>query len=559
MSIRTKLILLGFVSVFSLFAVAVAGYYGLNTTRDALSLIVEDNLPSVRSLLQASEAQTDIVRTGLRISVYENDDSSTARKEIAESNTEHDEAWKTADTVLTEYFAVPIPPEITDLKPLQDKFKTAWDEWKKHVVVWEKIIGKINELPAGSGAATRRDVFLQFNDAFLEQRPSFVVAQKALRELIVHEEKRAKDNGAAAEKSARAMITALTIVSLVAFLILVALCISVFRAVMIPLEQTRKTMAEIIAYRDFTRRVPINSNDEIGLMVKDFNNLINILQKSITEIQTSMTEVRTAVESLSAAAQHVADSSSNQSSSTSAMAASIEEMTVSISTVSNSADDAQAIAHEAGEISDQGGGIIEKTVSEMGVIAQTVAQASQVIQTLGNESQQISSVVQVIKEVADQTNLLALNAAIEAARAGEQGRGFAVVADEVRKLAERTAQSTGDISTMIGKIQVSAREAVEEMERVVQQVGAGQTLAQDAGKHIQTIREEAGKVSDAVTEISNALKEQSQASQDIARHVESIARMTDGNNAAAEETAAGAQQLDQLSQNVNQIVSQFKV
>ncbi|GHU17945.1 hypothetical protein FACS189475_02600 [Betaproteobacteria bacterium] len=183
--------------------------------------------------------------------------------------------------------------------------------------------------------------------------------------------------------------------------------------------------------------------------------------------------MRAAVESLSTAAQQVAASSANQSSSTSAMAASIEEMTVSISTVSNSATDAQAVAHEAGEISDQGGGIIGQTVSEMGVIAQTVAQASQVIQTLGSESQQISSVVQVIKEVADQTNLLALNAAIEAARAGEQGRGFAVVADEVRKLAERTAQSTGDISTMIGKIQVSAREAVEEMEQVVQQVGSG--------------------------------------------------------------------------------------
>ena len=195
----------------------------------------------------------------------------------------------------------------------------------------------------------------------------------------------------------------------------------------------------------------------------------------------------------------------------------------------------------------------------MDTISETVAKASEVIKALGEESQQISSVVQVIKEVADQTNLLALNAAIEAARAGEQGRGFAVVADEVRKLAERTAQSTGDISAMIGKIQVSATEAVEEMDLVVQQVEAGQSSAQEAGELIRHIHAEAQNVSAAVTGISNALREQSQASQDVARHVESIAQMTDENNAAAEETASGSKLLSKLAQEMAAVVAQFKI
>jgi len=134
-----------------------------------------------------------------------------------------------------------------------------------------------------------------------------------------------------------------------------------------------------------------------------------------------------------------------------------------------------------------------------------------------------------------------------------------VVADEVRKLAERTTQSTADISAMIGKIQGTAKGAVDEMDHVVKQVESGQMLAQEAGERMISIREKARKVSDAITEISNALKEQSQASQEISRHVESIAQMTDENNAAAEETASAAVRLEELSSSVKKNVAQFRV
>ncbi|MDR2679120.1 MAG: methyl-accepting chemotaxis protein, partial [Zoogloeaceae bacterium] len=192
-------------------------------------------------------------------------------------------------------------------------------------------------------------------------------------------------------------------------------------------------------------------------------------------------------------------------------------------------------------------------------IAASVGDASRVITELGEASKQISDVVQVIKEVADQTNLLALNAAIEAARAGEQGRGFAVVADEVRKLAERTAQSTVDIGTMIGKIQASANDAVTEMEKVVGQVSVGKELAESAGVVMASVREDADRVSNAVTEISSALKEQSQASQEIAKHVESIAQMTDENNAAASETSSNAHHLQEIAQKAGKAVEVFRI
>ncbi|GHT86078.1 chemotaxis transducer [Betaproteobacteria bacterium] len=559
MSISAKLVLLAIISVVALFVVAISGYVGLNTSTNTLTAIVDDNLPSVRTLLQADEAQTNIMQTGLRISIYESDYSGASQEEIRAAIAEQEAGWISLDTAINEYLAVPIDAaNAAELQALQDKFKVAWGQWKQNVKAWEAVIRKIGELPAGQVAA-RQQLFEQYKQTYLTQRPGYVVAEKALEALTAYEEERARRDGATAKKSAHASIAVLVIVSLLSLVILVGLCISVFRAVMIPLNLTRHTIEHITASSDLTQRVDIGSTDEIGQLVNSFNTLVARLRDTLTNIRGNVEGVLTTASSLATAASQVAASSASQSSATSAMAAAVEEMTVSIGTVSNSADEAQALAQDAGSNSTAGGKIISRTATGMGDIATTVGNASDVIHALGEESKQITSVVRVIKEVADQTNLLALNAAIEAARAGEQGRGFAVVADEVRKLAERTAQSTLDISAMVGKIQVSAAEAVENMAHVVKQVEEGRILASNAGDCIASIQDGASRVSLAVTEISNALREQSNASQDIAKHVESIAQMTDENNAAAEETSSNARQLDALAQTVGAAIAQFKL
>ncbi|MCX8144797.1 MAG: methyl-accepting chemotaxis protein [Azovibrio sp.] len=559
MSIKAKLLTLIGAGIVSLLLVGGAGTLGMRATGAALHEAVEIRLPSLEYLLIASEAQTDVVRAGLQAGIWETNYSAQARQEFARTVEIYQAAWKRAEDALASYRQIPPPDaEVSALRPMREAFEKEWAAWKQQNQAWGAIMSQLAALPEGD-QARQKELFSQFYAGYFAQRDAFRSSEQKLQALIDYEENKARASGAAATQTSANMTWVQQGAFVAGLAVLLIVGISVFRAVIGPLELTRRTMADIAEQRDFTRRVPIQSKDEIGHMVQGFNRLIERLQASMQDIQARMAGVRSAVESLSTAAQQVAASSANQSGSTSAMAASIEQMTVSISTVSSSAGDAQNMARQAGEISDQGGRIIERTVTEMGAIAQAVAQASQVIRSLGEESQQISSIVQVIKEIAEQTNLLALNAAIEAARAGEQGRGFAVVADEVRKLAERTAQSTGDIGNMIGKMQVSASEAVAEMERVVRQVESGQGLAQEAGERIQAIRAEAGRVAEAVTEISNALKEQSQASQDIARHVESIAQMTDENNAAAEETAASATRLDQLAQEVSQTVAQFKV
>jgi methyl-accepting chemotaxis protein len=431
-----------------------------------------------------------------------------------------------------------------------------WSQWYAHD---QDYLQRLEQVLGNPSPDAMREVYVHVMDRNLQRRDLTVKLSEGISDLIDIDLKQAEEGARAAEQNTRTFIVTLTVVIVLAVVILGFLTLSINGSVIKPVEKARDILVHIAAEQNLQLRVGYRSRDEIGQMVGAVDDMMDKLQHSLTTIQGKMQDINGAVESLATGAQQVATSSQHQSSSTSAMAASVEEMTVSISTVSGSADEAQAVAREAGTIADEGGTIIEQTVAEMGHIAATVAQASEVIGALGKESERISSVVQVIKEVADQTNLLALNAAIEAARAGEQGRGFAVVADEVRKLAERTTQSTSDISGMVGTIQASAREAVSEMERVVKQVESGQALAQDAGVRIMGIREGANKVSSAVAEISNALKEQSAASQDIARHVESVAQMTDENSAAAAETADGSQRLGQLAKDINDTVGQFKV
>jgi methyl-accepting chemotaxis protein len=279
----------------------------------------------------------------------------------------------------------------------------------------------------------------------------------------------------------------------------------------------------------------------------------------VGELQRNAEGVTAAAQALSASSDQVAAATARQSEAASAMAAAVEEMTVSINHVADGAREAHHVTAEADTLSQEGCSVIESTVAEMKQISKTVVDAAATIQAMGSSSQRISGIVQVIKDVAEQTNLLALNAAIEAARAGEQGRGFAVVADEVRKLAERTAQATSEIGGMIGEVQSSAQAAVGTMQQAVARVEDGVSLARRASESMLGISGGAQRVVAAVNEISNALKEQSVASNDIAANVEKIAQMSEENSAAARESAETALQLEKLAADTRQAVAAFRV
>ena len=313
-----------------------------------------------------------------------------------------------------------------------------------------------------------------------------------------------------------------------------------------------------LASGDLTAHIDLKARDELRFVAGSFNEMASAMRELIGSIKDNSDHVADSARNLVASSGQIHVASQCQSDAASSMAAAVEEMTVGIENIARNAGEADMLAKHSGDLSRQGGEIVASVVAEISAIADSEAMSARTIEELGERSGQISAIVGVIGDIAAQTNLLALNAAIEAARAGEQGRGFAVVADEVRKLAERTANSTKEISEMVQAIQHGTRGAVEGMEQGVVRVNEGVLRAQRAGEAMGSIREAASQVLSTVAEISHALREQSVASAEIAKQVTMIARMAEENGTAVGSNHQTASRLGDLANTLLGNVSRFK-
>ena len=358
--------------------------------------------------------------------------------------------------------------------------------------------------------------------------------------------------------AAQGKTTAL-ITIVIALLVVGTIGITLAREIRFRMTRFRDTISNVNKSLDFTARLSISRMDELGSSADAFNKLLDRLQDNLKSIASGAHSVASAAHAMATTANEVATASHQQSEAASNMAATVEQMTVSINHVADRSQEANRLSSESGQLAASGEAVIGQTANDIHDIAATVDQAAELIHGLEQHSQQISNVVQVIKEIADQTNLLALNAAIEAARAGEQGRGFAVVADEVRKLAERTSMSTQEIATTIGTMRSGAANAVSSMQGVVAKVAQGVERAHQANDSIKQIGESSRNAVGMVEEIAEAIREQGSATNNIATQVERIAQMSEESSAAAGSSAESARELDRLATDMGHIVSAYRL
>ena len=315
--------------------------------------------------------------------------------------------------------------------------------------------------------------------------------------------------------------------------------------------------AKRIADNDLTVVVePKSDKDALGqsfrTMVMNLTSMIRQLAENATQLVTTANQIATSSEEMSRGSQDQAEQVNQVS-------AAIEQMTSTILESSKSAGEATDVSRGASDTATSGGQIVSDTIHGMQKIASVVRESAQSIGKLAKSADQIGKITAVIDDIADQTNLLALNAAIEAARAGEQGRGFAVVADEVRRLADRTSKATSEINEMIKGIQEQTSEAVQSMETGIQEVDRGRELADRAGNSLNQIVTMSQRVMDMIQQIATASEEKSTAAEQISKTIEHVSAVTRETAGGAEQSAAAAEQLNRQAENLQSMVARFKL
>jgi len=318
--------------------------------------------------------------------------------------------------------------------------------------------------------------------------------------------------------------------------------------------------AHAIASGDLsTAELQISSHDEIGQLAGSVNEMQKRLAETLQSVGATAEHVASASEEISASATQTANGSETQKDQVHQVATAMQEMSATVHEVSENCNKAAESAHQTAKTAREGGLIVEDTLVHMRSIAGSVRETAQKVQELGSRSDQIGKIVGVIDDIADQTNLLALNAAIEAARAGEQGRGFAVVADEVRKLAERTTKATKEIAEMIQSVQTETRGAVEKMQSGTQQVEKGVEVTAKAGESLKQIIGQAEHVGEMVTHIATAANEQSSATEQVNNNMDQISKLVAESAEGSQQSAKACEQLSSLAFELQNLVSRFKL
>ncbi len=537
LSLRGKLVLNGLVSG-GIFVAAIIVCYVQIGRIEAYSRDIADNwLPSIQ---QGAEINDFRLRYRIRGLEYLLASSGTKRDEVEKSLAELDGGLVKTFEAYQAYVSD------DEEKRLHNAIGAAITNYREAV---RKGIGQVK--------AGDTDAIATLPDR--EWTPAAGAVRDAIKALVAYNQSNS-DKASAASGAAVAEAKTVAIVALVVGTLAAFGCAIIFsRLIGTRLSQVVSAAASIADGNLADSSLPPADRDEVGLLVGATRDMRAALHATISQTRKDSDEIRTSAQELSNGLELMEQNISMASSAAASIAASVEELTVSISHVAENTGDASRLASDSDRQAREGRETVTRLVEEINRVSTVVTGASERIAGLQAESEKISNIVQVIRDIAEQTNLLALNAAIEAARAGEHGRGFAVVADEVRKLSERTSQSTGEITTMVAAIQDSTRQVVSSIGEGVSAASNSVDHARHAGETIASLQEIARRVSELVSDVDHALHEQTTASSVVAKGLEEIASEAEKARTITAGAARSAQMLSNVAGDMQKAVGRFRL
>jgi methyl-accepting chemotaxis protein len=423
-------------------------------------------------------------------------------------------------------------------------------------LVQGKKLAEMERSAVAAGNTQARAEALKF--ALESVGPLYAKPAQAVNDLVRYNIESEKKTYLAAEAAYQSSFAIMIAVLLGIMAFATAAGIFIANSIRGPLKRIFDTLA-LFAAGDLTARSEITTRDEMGMLALEINLMGKNLQSTIAEVAQQSVQVATTASQLYATAEQMATGSEEVAAQAETVATAGEEMAATSGEIAQNCQMAAGSAQKANDAALAGAGVVEATVSVMGRIAERVSVSAKTVGSLGVRSEQIGAIIGTIEDIADQTNLLALNAAIEAARAGEQGRGFAVVADEVRALAERTTRATREIGEMIKAIQQETKGAVQAMEEGVREVESGTAEAAKSGQALQEILEQINAVSMQVSQVATAAEEQTATTSEISGNIHQITQVAQQTARGAQESAGAASQLAGVAENMKRLLSAFKI
>lgn len=540
MKISTKLLLSFLLCALVTLGVGLLGIKGVVRLSTALELTFSNNLVSVSNTAATLNGLVAHNRGLYRLMDASNgnvaqQDRDRVRQDIAQELKRSQGAYAT-------YRAT----------PLEDDERSAGDKldqiWPNYVSSSEHIMALLD---GGQVDQARTELNTTNNELFRQ-------ARELIRVMIESNNRQIKEGAIAADELRASALTWMISGIVLAFIIAITVGILITRLITRPIAQAVDS-AQRIAKGDLTQAIVTERTDEAGQLLMALSDMQGGLKSTLVEIANASDQLASAAEELSAVTDESSRGLTRQNDEIQQAATAVNQMTAAVDEVASNAVSTSEASRQATTEAEDGRQQVEQAVSGMRSMVGEINDSTQSVADLAGQVREIGKVIDVIRGIADQTNLLALNAAIEAARAGEQGRGFAVVADEVRALAHRTQTSTVDIEKMIGDVQTGADDAVAAMNKSLTWANNTQTLAQNAGEALQRITASVAKINERNLVIASASEEQAQVAREVDRNLLNIQDLSTQTAAGAHQTNASSQDLSRLATSFNVLVSKFQL